>query len=196
MDELAAAGPDLDHGLDMDLAGLDPAEVRLWVDGVLAVSVHGEPQAYPQRRRGGTGPARHKPAWTKAQLAWRQAVERAAAEAVEAAGGPAGVSERQGLAPGEAVAVTLVFRFGTAEAAKRGKPHTAKPDSDNLVKLALDALCRAGVLWGDDARAAFVTVRKVWAARGGLLATVRRESETPAPDGQGGGWGGVGPCGW
>jgi Holliday junction resolvase RusA-like endonuclease len=44
-------------------------------------------------------------------------------------------------------------------------PCGSKPDADNVAKLALDALVKAGVVW-DDAGVVDLRVRKVWAALG------------------------------
>ncbi len=43
--------------------------------------------------------------------------------------------------------------------------HVVKPDADNVTKMVLDTLVKAGVL-GDDARAAYASTRKWWAAFG------------------------------
>lgn len=43
-----------------------------------------------------------------------------------------------------------------------GKPHTQKPDADNLLKLVLDA-CN-GVVYADDAQVARMSIAKRWAA--------------------------------
>jgi Holliday junction resolvase RusA-like endonuclease len=41
-----------------------------------------------------------------------------------------------------------------------GRPHTQKPDSDNVAKAIKDGLNR--IAWGDDAQVADLAVRKVW----------------------------------
>ena len=43
-----------------------------------------------------------------------------------------------------------------------GKPHTQKPDCDNLGKTVMDALNR--IAWADDGQVASVTIRKSWGA--------------------------------
>ena len=45
-----------------------------------------------------------------------------------------------------------------------GKPHTGRPDIDNLIKFVLDA--GNGVLWTDDAQIAVLQASKVWAEVG------------------------------
>jgi Holliday junction resolvase RusA-like endonuclease len=45
-----------------------------------------------------------------------------------------------------------------------GMPHTQRPDLDNLVKLACDAL--NGLMWTDDAQVACVSAAKVWGSEG------------------------------
>lgn len=67
----------------------------------------------------------------------------------------------------EACAVLLTFFMQTKRRERWGAPHTFKPDSDNLAKLALDALVKAGALKDDSIVAEGVT-RKLWAERGGV----------------------------
>jgi Holliday junction resolvase RusA-like endonuclease len=42
------------------------------------------------------------------------------------------------------------------------KPHTVKPDIDNLVKLVLDAMTKAG-FWKDDSQVVILKAEKRWA---------------------------------
>lgn len=51
----------------------------------------------------------------------------------------------------------------TKDSKRHGLPHTHVPDADNLAKLALDALQRAGTLANDSAVSS-LSVRKVWAS--------------------------------
>ena len=46
-----------------------------------------------------------------------------------------------------------------------GKPHTQKPDGDNVAKAVMDGLTLAGV-WPDDAVVWSLEIRKVWAVQG------------------------------
>jgi Holliday junction resolvase RusA-like endonuclease len=46
-----------------------------------------------------------------------------------------------------------------------GKPHTQKPDADNVAKAVMDGLTAAGV-WPDDAVVWSLTISKVWAVQG------------------------------
>jgi Holliday junction resolvase RusA-like endonuclease len=61
----------------------------------------------------------------------------------------------------------LTFFMQTKVRARWGKPHTARPDADNLAKLTMDALVKAGALKDDSFVAEGVT-RKLWAERGGV----------------------------
>lgn len=54
-----------------------------------------------------------------------------------------------------------------------GKPHTQKPDCDNLGKTVLDALNR--IAWADDGQVASLTIRKLWGP-----VDMTRVSVTPA----------------
>ena len=46
-----------------------------------------------------------------------------------------------------------------------GKPHTQKPDADNVAKAVMDGLTAAGV-WPDDAVVWCLKIRKIWAVQG------------------------------
>jgi Holliday junction resolvase RusA-like endonuclease len=45
-------------------------------------------------------------------------------------------------------------------AAMLGKPHTQRPDADNIAKAVKDGLNR--IAWGDDCQVAELSVRKAW----------------------------------
>ena len=51
------------------------------------------------------------------------------------------------------------------KAKHHGKPHTQKPDGDNVAKAVMDGLTAAGV-WPDDAVVWSLEIRKVWAVQG------------------------------
>ena len=51
-------------------------------------------------------------------------------------------------------------------AALAGRPHTQKPDADNVLKAIADAL--NGIVYADDKQLAIMTVEKRWAERGGF----------------------------
>lgn len=68
------------------------------------------------------------------------------------------------------------FDMPTKDKKRWGLPHTLRPDADNLAKLVLDCLMRAG-LFDDDAAVSCLVVRKTW--EGVSLAGV---SLTVAPD--------------
>ena len=46
-----------------------------------------------------------------------------------------------------------------------GKPHTQKPDADNVAKAVMDGLTAAGV-WPDDAVVWLLEIRKIWSVQG------------------------------
>jgi Holliday junction resolvase RusA-like endonuclease len=59
------------------------------------------------------------------------------------------------------------------------RPHTSKPDLDNLAKLVLDRITRNGLFWGDDAQVDMLAIGKEWAkpgSKGGVLVTIRRSA--------------------
>lgn len=94
---------------------------------------------------------------------WRLAVERAAREAVANRGDPVPLFTGP-------VRVTLRFTFEppATERQRIGQPHTHKPDKDNLEKLVLDAMQRAGI-FKDDGQVAQGPVEKWWGERAGVV---------------------------
>jgi Holliday junction resolvase RusA-like endonuclease len=67
------------------------------------------------------------------------------------------------------VAVTITAQFcpppswsKRKRAEAMGRPHTSKPDTDNVGKAILDGLNR--IAFADDAQVAQITIRKVWGA--------------------------------
>ena len=66
--------------------------------------------------------------------------------------------------------IECVFAMPTSwSKAKRakhhGKPHTQKPDGDNVAKAVMDGLTAAGV-WPDDAVVWSLEIRKIWSVQG------------------------------
>lgn len=95
---------------------------------------------------------------------WKAVVERACREALAERGDPLP------LFPG-AVRVSMQFTFKATNSNAVGSPHTQKPDKDNLEKLVLDVMERAGVV-RNDSQAADGPVSKVWGERGSLMVLV------------------------
>jgi Holliday junction resolvase RusA-like endonuclease len=86
---------------------------------------------------------------------WIVTVERAARLALDAHG-----------VAGEPLDVTMVFRMPTKAKDRWGKPHTFRPDADNLAKLALDSMMRAGLI-KDDSSVSSLVIKKTWAQEAG-----------------------------
>jgi Holliday junction resolvase RusA-like endonuclease len=63
---------------------------------------------------------------------------------------------------GKPVKLDITFYFGTRHQNRWGTPHTKKPDIDNLTKLIMDQLVKAGLLMGDDCKVSTVCARKFW----------------------------------
>ena len=103
--------------------------------------------------------------------AWRAGVERAANAAIDAQGRP---WARPYFSGGSPVSVEVVFAFRppAAQQGRIGRPHTQKPDADNLAKGLLDAMQRAGV-FSDDRMVSGLTARKVWAVVASTTVVVR-----------------------
>lgn len=133
--------------------------------GIL-VTLEGEPRPLPRPRfyRG-----RAVAVTNAATKHYKAAVEAAAKLAVEAHGGKARVA---GLFKGEPLLVRLAFSFPTKEEERWGEPHAFKPDTDNLVKLVLDAFKSAGLFGGDDCQVSHVQAHKEWDMAGHLWALV------------------------
>lgn len=66
----------------------------------------------------------------------------------------------------------------TKDKTRWGQPHTFRPDADNLAKLVLDAMMKAGLL-ADDSIVSSLLVRKTWAQEGGLVATIKLDHRSP-----------------
>jgi len=79
------------------------------------------------------------------------------------------------------VRVDLIFSF-KGKPDRWNKPHAIRPDKDNLEKLVLDVLKKAGVL-ADDCLVAGGETRKVWARAGGVEVTIS-PADTPQDDGE------------
>lgn len=80
------------------------------------------------------------------------------------------------------LAVCIGFSFGTPKKDRHGKPHTHRPDADNLAKLALDAVMKAGLI-GDDSAVATLVVRKTWDHEPGMVMTIAPDIRLDLPDG-------------
>lgn len=81
---------------------------------------------------------------------WIASVEAAARQAAASHGKQAGP-----------LSVLMTFYFPSRDTSRHGQAHTSRPDADNLAKLALDSIMRAGLI-GDDAAVSCLVVRKTW----------------------------------
>ena len=63
--------------------------------------------------------------------------------------------------PDVPIGIRMDFMFATTDLSRGGLPHTHKPDTDNLAKLAMDALQQMGVVM-DDSCVAVLRVSKRW----------------------------------
>ena len=142
--------------------------------------VRGGPAGKPSVRAFGRG--RGASMWAGASarvIGWRASVDRDLGETVRNLGGIVSWSLALGIEPrggkgrakrkpgGRAFGLAVVFTLETAHADRWGKPHTAKPDADNLMKLFMDRAQRAGLFGlGDDAAVAAMEPVKVWGRPG------------------------------
>jgi Holliday junction resolvase RusA-like endonuclease len=130
---------------------------------VLIITMKGHPAALPRARH---RPGRRRPVSLigYARL-YAGALEAHARAAVARVG--AGAVRR--AFEGRPLVVTILWQFPTTRRERWGRLHTHTPDKDNLEKLVLDVLARAGALGGDDSRVASGLSEKRW-ARGGSVA--------------------------
>lgn len=124
----------------------------------LVIHVAGVPRPLP-RPRWVPGRARPVSIADRHAKAWARAVEAACRQAGAMAPGP--------------VACRVSCYFPTKDAARWGRPHTGRPDTDNLVKMLLDCAERAGTLPKGDAKVARLEAEKLWARDGGAVMELR-----------------------
>jgi hypothetical protein len=98
---------------------------------------------------------------------WQSMVRHAATMAKEALDPSVGgmrmdSAVADALGGGKALRVDVVFFFGTRHKERWGKPHTFRPDRDNLDKLVLDEMTKVQLLAGDDCRVSAGWIRKRW----------------------------------
>lgn len=141
----------------------------------LAFEVSGTPRPQPRPRFVG---GRVISTVSPGVKVWRALMRRAILKAMD------------GLSPfGGPVSLEAEFRFrAPANALDRiGKPHTQRPDGDNLVKAMMDEMQAAGV-FGDDSTVASLTVSKRWSANPGCGVCVREVENGPGVHAETPGW--------
>lgn len=72
-----------------------------------------------------------------------------------------------------AVSVDMKFMFATPKKERWGKPHTSKPDADNLLKPIWDAMAKFGLLPKGDQRVSRGLVQKIWTKVGGVIVVMK-----------------------
>lgn len=155
----------------------------------ILIVIPGRPRAQPRGRHVG----RRRPVSIfhgDPAARWALNVERAGRQAVLNLGGASAV----GQILGTTIELEAQFDMPTKVQSRWGKPHTAKPDGDNLVKLVMDRLRRVGALGGkDDCAIARHRVTKTWAEHGRAVVILKRASEILAksivrPEGRAPSW--------
>lgn len=142
----------------------------------LIVDLAGTPRALP---RGRSVPGRRRPvSLTGKAKVYAQVLQRAAQDAVS----NVGPDVVQQAFAGHALRVDVLWQFPTRRSEHWGQLHTHKPDTDNLLKMVLDCLQRAGALGGDDSRVATGTPTKRWAERGSVSILVQAVLNTTRTD--------------
>lgn len=126
----------------------------------LVFTVHGTPRP---KARGRIIRGRVVTTTQKTEKLWRLAVLRAVKEALALRGDPVPIFR-------SAVRVSMVFTFEPSGSRRDliGTPHTHKPDKDNLEKLVLDAMEKAGV-FRNDSQVAMGPTEKWWGERAGVV---------------------------
>ena len=119
---------------------------------------------------------------------WQSAVRHAATMAKEGlglgeGGMPLGSAVADALGGGRALRVDVTFYFGTRHAERWGKPHTFRPDRDNLDKLILDEMTKVQLIGGDDCRVSAGVIRKRWCdlTGSGALVEVYADNSADTP---------------
>jgi Holliday junction resolvase RusA-like endonuclease len=142
---------------------------------VLVVTLRGRPRAKP---RGRTPKDRYRPvSLTGAAKRYAQALERAARAVVL----KAGESVVQQAFASRALSVSILWQFPTPHQERWGTLHTPRPDEDNLTKMVLDCLMKAGALGGDDSRVATGQRTKLWGPSGMVAVRVELGENPKAP---------------
>jgi len=132
---------------------------------VLIVTLKGTPHALPRGRHVG----RRRPvSMTGKAKVYAAALERAARAVVTNVGADAVLA----AFAGQALRVSILWRFPTNKPERLGTLHTHKPDRDNLLKLCCDCLQRAGALGNDDCNIAMGDCVKRWAPSGSVAIRV------------------------
>jgi Holliday junction resolvase RusA-like endonuclease len=96
------------------------------------------------------------------QKLWSQKVEQACRE----------IADRPAWLRGP-LCVDRVFWFATDRAERHGRPHTFKPDGDNLEKMMLDCMQSAGLIGNDSSFAGGSGPWKLWGPTAGALIVLR-----------------------
>lgn len=137
----------------------------------LTFTVTGTPRPQPRPRKvRGRWVSTANP---RAQL-WRDGVERVCRAALQNYGAPLPLYPK-----GQAVMVSMTFMFAAGTATDRiGRPHTHKPDRDNLEKLVLDVMERCGV-YRNDSQVSRGPIEKIWSVKPGVVVTVEPDQVTP-----------------
>lgn len=134
---------------------------------VIMLSVEGTPRPQPRPRL-----ARGRVVSTADANAakWKATIQDAARVALQGHGPVAGP-----------LSVGMEFTFATPKKDRHNRPHTFVPDVDNLAKLALDAVVKAGLV-KDDSAVSCLVVRKTWAKAGGMVMTLSEDRRVVLPE--------------
>lgn len=91
------------------------------------------------------------------------------------------VAREKGKATGP-LSATMGFTFPTKDQSRWRNPHLSRPDADNLAKLVLDALMKAGLIQ-DDSTVSCLSVVKAWGSQAdaGLVLTIGPHRMLPVP---------------
>lgn len=135
---------------------------------IVLLTVQGTPRPQPRPRfAGGRVVSTANPLARR----WKASVEAKARQAASQVGKQAGP-----------LTVAIDFTFPTPKASRHGQPHTFRPDADNLAKLLLDSIMRAGLI-ADDAAISCLVARKTWgnASQAGAYVTIGPDRRVVLP---------------
>lgn len=140
---------------------------------VLIVTMKGRPAPMP---RGRTPKGRRSPVSLTGYARWYANALEARARAAVLNAGERRVRRAFNSNP---LVVSILWQIPTPKRERWGTLHTLKPDTDNLAKLCLDCLERAGALGGNDCRVARGNWEKRWSEVGSVAIRVERADAAP-----------------
>ena len=145
-------------------AQVTPSQASFAGTPILSLRIKGDPKAQPRPRFAG---GRVISTVAPAVKAWQADVQRACLDA------DAGFLNKADYSGSDKpLCIDVTFYIGTNKKERLGKPHTLKPDGDNLIKLIMDQMIKTGLIAADDCVMSHIIIRKAWCKPEGSGAVV------------------------